>query len=165
MLWKKSDFEREVRRQLIELRALRKRVPPTAELLQHIERLEASHHALLRKMDAVFTARDSAGEEPSSPAGLEDAPVASSPGAAVPGETAGFERPAVSARCVSAAQLVLAPGKVQNCPAVEETCSSCGKVLVSSILAGAEVVRHGTAWYHAACVDGGSSFGKKGTLN
>ena len=36
MIWSKREFEREVRRQLIELRSLRKRVPPTVDLLERI---------------------------------------------------------------------------------------------------------------------------------
>ena len=50
MVWSNQDFAREVRRQLIELQSIRKRAPADAEIHERIDRLEESHHHVLRKL-------------------------------------------------------------------------------------------------------------------
>jgi len=68
MVWSKIDFDKEVRRQLIELRSLRKRVPEEEDIVERIERLEASHHSLLRKLHEFFRLVETA-EPPRPPVG------------------------------------------------------------------------------------------------
>lgn len=60
MVWSKQEFEREVRRQIVELESIRKRISTNtvsakAEALEKIDRLEASHRNLLRKLKELFT--------------------------------------------------------------------------------------------------------------
>jgi hypothetical protein len=54
MLWSKEDFEREVRRQLVELESIRKRVPALEEVHRKIDLLEKSQRSLLRKLGEFF---------------------------------------------------------------------------------------------------------------
>ena len=56
MLWSKEDFEREVRRQLVELESIRKRVPALEEVHRKIDLLEKSQRSLLRKLGEFFDA-------------------------------------------------------------------------------------------------------------
>ena len=158
MVWSKVDFEREVRRQLIELRALRRRVPATDEVLQRIERLEASHHTLLRKLNEYFRAN----EAPQKPTVQEPdetvvEPVVSSPG---------FSGESQLENHVSAGNLAVALKTTQKVfPTVTEKCLACEKLLLPTILAGGEVVCQEPGWFHASCLKGGEPFGKQGTLN
>jgi len=73
MVWSKHDFEREVRRQLVELEAIRKRLPVDSEVHRRLDQLEASHRQLLRKLGDVFkAAKRSKGSVPVNAGVLED---------------------------------------------------------------------------------------------
>ena len=50
MVWSHEDFMREVRRQLVELESLRKGIAAKADISESIDKLEESHHYLLRKL-------------------------------------------------------------------------------------------------------------------
>jgi hypothetical protein len=72
MVWSKHDFEREVRRQLVELEAIRKRLPGDSEVHRRLDQLEASHRQLLRKLGDVFqTAERDDRSVPVDPGALE----------------------------------------------------------------------------------------------
>jgi hypothetical protein len=174
MVWSKQEFEREVRRQLIELASLRKRVPPTKDLLERIDRLETSHHYLLRKLVDYFKQleeRTSTQTKQGSAKQGSGAPAEAEAPAEVfetdPSHAASqLETEALESQEVSTGNLVLALEKLQNTyPDVMEACAACGKLLISVILAGGEVAYQAPAWYHAACLKGGEGFGKQGTLN
>jgi hypothetical protein len=54
MLWKKKDFIREVRRQLVELESLRKKITAKQDVEDNLKKLEASQYSLLRKLEEQF---------------------------------------------------------------------------------------------------------------
>jgi hypothetical protein len=167
MVWSKQEFEREVRRQIVELAALRKRVPAVKEVLDRIDRMEDSHRGLLRKLTELFD-----GASPPAPAAGEGAAASMEPektfAAAIEAcaSSPAHLAAAPSLKHVTPGNLALAIEEAQGTyPDLNETCAACGKLVLSSILAGGEVVYQDSAWYHASCAKGGESFSKRVTLN
>lgn len=58
MIWSEQDFEREVRRQLIELASIRKKVESDADVVRKLDKLEVSHRMLLRKISEFFKGKE-----------------------------------------------------------------------------------------------------------
>ena len=195
MIWSKIDFEREVRRQLVELESIRKRVPENSDVHQRIDKLEASHKNVLRKLTELFcwrgasdpalsasTSRD-AGKSAGKAAATRPA-TKSAARSSTAGETKVLQSKAVRAlgrylRTIEeTAQLkkVILGGRqglrvlftrrhhASKLPALDAKCATCGKVLLSSILGGEEVVFIENAWHHKDCA-GGDGFSKPGVLN
>lgn len=169
MIWSKQDFEREVRRQLVELASIRKRLPSNPEVLERIGRLEESHVHLLRKLDEVFPKRRAAAPAPrrkgrsqGTAAGaleqyLRTVEAAAGKIRAAAGAT-GVPRPrGAPARKRARPQAEL--------PSLGLKCASCGKVLFSSLLGGEEIVRVKGSWHHRECVGGGDGYSKPSLLN
>ena len=50
-------------------------------------------------------------------------------------------------------QVVLVAEAVLNVPDLNERCASCGKVLISSLLAGEGITQQGSDWHHQACIE------------
>ncbi len=212
MVWSLHDFEREVRRQVIEIESIRKRVPKSDDLADRLDRLEESQHYIMRKLrealagadsDTAFDGRvfdahegddgdgETAGDMDEDPLGRSHSGVSSegfnavsswaaslidqlreiadecsSSGAAAPLEAAPLEaaaRGGVSGPI--AAQVVVIEQKSPEFPDVNECCSSCGKLLLSGMLAGQGVTRNEAGWHHRACLDASHGDGGESLLN
>ncbi len=195
MIWSKIDFEREVRRQLVELESIRKRVPWNPDVHQRIDKLEASHKNVLCKLAELFCRRGASG--PALAAGTsrdegksagKAAATRSATKSAARSTTAGQTR-VLRSRAARAlgrylrtieetAQLkkVILGGRQglrvlftrsrreSKLPGLDAKCATCGKVLLSSILGGEEIVFVENAWHHKDCA-GGDGFSKPGVLN
>ena len=159
MVWTKHEFEREVRRQLVELESIRKRVPANADVLERIDRLEESHRYLLRKLTECFQSappkRKRCGK-PSPHGGSAHTPVLP----ILQWQLSGSRSCGVRTHVKRA---VLEKRKSE--PGLGECCASCGKVLLSSLLAGEAVVFFKKAWHHKGCAEGGKRYGRPGMLN
>ena len=145
MVWSQLDFEREVRRQLIELRSLRKCVPADGEVLQRIERLEASHHGLLRRLGELFLSTDGAAAPPS---------VRRS--AAVDRMDVGDVAASSSSQTTRFAVLE-EPEELDG----QELCPRCGRLLLPSLLSGEQVIQLGRSWLHASCLENQAGGGER----
>jgi hypothetical protein len=143
MVWTKVDFEREVRRQLVEIESIRKRLPESPEVHERIDRLEASHRNLIRKLDEVF------------PAGSK-APKVQARRTPQGGSKRAPRRAHAHGRCPLHVHAALPKKKVTTMPGIHEKCAACGKVLLASVLLGREVVFLNEAWYHRSCASKGS---------
>jgi hypothetical protein len=149
MVWSKIDFAREVRRQLVELESIRKRAPADAELHERIDRLEESHHHVLRKL-----AESSAGS------GLTEkkarrpraAPKCTCEG--VTDRTGRNARVALREPMAVKRRMKSLLAEQLGLPHPAERCASCGRVLLLSLIAGGQIVFHKAAWYHRSCVEG-----------
>jgi hypothetical protein len=122
MVWTKVDFEREVRRQLVEIASIRKRLPPASELLPRINLLEASHRSILRKLRR-FRA------EPAAPA----------------------RRTVRTRQPKRAPELRSLSRDGRHRPGARATCPSCGQSLSMSLVPPVDVIYHNDAWYHRRC--------------
>jgi hypothetical protein len=143
MVWTKIDFEREVRRQLVEIESIRKRLPESPEVHERIDRLEASHRHLIRKLDEVFPAS-------SKPPKLAPAPPAhQGTSKRAPKRTHSHGRLSFHVHATLSKKKVTVPG-------IHEKCAACGKVLLASVILGREVVFLNEAWYHRSCASKGS---------
>jgi len=165
MVWSNHDFAREVRRQLVELESIRKRAPADAELHERIDRLEESHHYILRKLGdcsrcsapmekkarQTRAVRESTCEGAVGRAGrharLVTPQVLHESPPPIPSRE--LRDPAVLKRRVKSL-LALQVGL----PHPAERCASCGRVLLLSLIAGGQIVFHKAAWHHKSCVDG-----------
>ena len=149
MIWSNVDFAREVRRQLVELESIRKRAPADAELHERIDRLEESHHYVLRKLVECSGHSGPAEEKARRP---RAAPKCTCEGAT--------DRTGRNAR-VALRESTAVKRRVKSLlveqlglPHPAERCASCGRVLLLSLLAGGQIVFHKAAWYHRSCVEG-----------
>ena len=161
MVWTKHDFEREVRRQLVEIESIRKRLPESPEVHERIDRLEASHRNLIRKLDEVFPAPPKPPKlAPAQPAKLAPA----QPAKLAPAQPAhrgttpkrAPKRPHAHGRLCFHPHTTLSKKKVTTMPGIHEKCAACGKVLLASVILGREVVFLNEAWYHRSCASKGS---------
>ncbi len=123
MIWKEHDFAREVCRQLVELASIRKRVSGDAELLERVQRLEASHRGLLRKLVPGCGERHEGGSLPEE-----------SPGAA-------------------RRSLPRKVEKSPRAPRLDETCGRCGRLLLSGVLGGEDLRWSDGRWCHRLCFE------------
>ncbi len=180
MVWSQHDFERELKRQLIEIESIRKRVPQLDEIRERLDRLEESHLCLIRKLSEYFQREDDPASSGSTGFEKDGEEIASEldrqPSAIDEGLMAefhvlsdqhsglahrcGLNRPPSSAEDGTQAELpspqvVLVAEAVLNVPELNERCASCGKVLISSLLAGEAITQQGSVWHHQACIDGG----------
>jgi hypothetical protein len=160
MVWSKHDFEREVRRQLVEIESIRKRLPESPEVHERIDRLAASHRHLIRKLDEVFPVNS---KRPSLPAGpaRRSAPkrARARPANPPPGQAPAHGRyrlPRPPRSYAGAHQTAAVPKKKVTAPGIHEKCAACGKVLLASVILGREVVFLNEAWYHRNCASKGS---------
>jgi hypothetical protein len=185
MVWSHHDFERELKRQLIEIESIRKRIPKLDEIKERLDRLEQSHISLIRKLGEYFDRADeltSAGSQTSGATGFaerSDENVSESGGELDAerldeGLLAEFhllssqharlarrrlpEGAATSAddgtqTVESSPQVVLVAEAVLNVPDLNERCATCGKLLISGLLAGERVTQRGSDWHHQACVE------------
>ncbi len=177
MIWSKLDFEREVRRQLIELESIRKRVPADSEVRQRIDRLEASHVNLLRKLEEIFPGHGQGHSQGHGSQGhghsalSHDSPLRGQ-----------FERHLRTLVKTSEAQAIaetvrqritLSSGVIPKAlfasqvelPSLDAPCSTCGRILLSSLLAGDEILFAQGAWHHSECQGEGEPYQKPGMLN
>ena len=159
----------------MELESIRKRVPAGSEVQERIDRLEASHRNILRKLEEVFP-----------PAGAEPSPGLPAPKSASlegllrtlgrAGDGASFALRAAASVLEIEPPLSSAPGgslteaATDQCqlPSLDERCGRCGRVLLTSLLGGEEVLCFDGEWVHRACApetEAGEPFGKPGTLN
>lgn len=158
MIWKEHDFAREVCRQLVELASIRKRVSGDAELLARVQRLEASHQGLLKKLDESYRERRAAKTpERIAPRSEQD------PGDAVSGgpevsrlpesrACAGRMRrhlPETAARKALQGSALGTP----RAPRLDEACGRCGRLLLSGVLSGEDIRWREARWYHRACLE------------
>ena len=173
MVWSQHDFERELKRQLIEIESIRKRVPQRDEIMERLDRLEESHLCLIRKLSEYFQrADDPAGSESTNFArdGEEIASELERQSSSIDeGLLAEFhvlsdQHSRLARRCVldgppssvedgtqgeePSPQVVLVAEAVLNVPDLNERCASCGKVLISSLLAGESIAQQGSEWHH-----------------
>ncbi len=179
MVWSKHDFEREIRRQLIELTSIRKRVSEGQEdLLERIDRLEVSQRYLIRKLDEFFDAENTPKERAEN--GLTEieefeAAVAEEATVEIP-ESLAHEIQSLLAECsrrevadyseaTQKCEVVVVAETVVKVPDLNERCAACGKMLVSSMLAGGEVTEHESSWYHSGCLDAGCEHEESSVLN
>jgi hypothetical protein len=167
MVWSKLQFEREVCRQMIELESIRKRIVPDADVLERIDRLEESHRHLLRRIDECF-ALTRVGAQVGAPSGAsrERCPQGGCR------QHRRCRRQWISkmeARARRAGEILKAsplhahgvgsPGSpLSKGPGLGQRCGTCGKVLLSSILAGDEVIFQKKAWRHRACAEPASTY-------
>jgi hypothetical protein len=65
MIWSLNDFAREIRRQIVEVEALRRKTRNQPDAKEHLARLQESQRQLLRKLHEYFESRrrDSEGKE------------------------------------------------------------------------------------------------------
>ncbi len=178
MVWSHHDFERELKRQLIEIESIRKRVPQLDEIMERLDRLEESHLCLIRKLSEYFQRADD-------PAGSgstnfeEDGEIASEhEGLLAEFHVLSNQHSRFARRCVldgppssvedgtqgeePSPQVVLVAEAVLNVPDLNERCASCGKVLISSLLAGEAITQQGSDWHHQACIEGGPDGAQSG---
>lgn len=166
MVWGKHDFAREIQRMLVELASIKKRIPAIAEVLERIERLEASHHYLLRKLGESFRSigekKRGGGEKRRGSTGhrlfqqvLEQHLRALASGRG----SRAIQQAATALKNLGVRR------KAVELPRLDERCASCGKVLLSRVLAGEEVVVRKRVWYHRKCVQTGKGLSKTDCLN
>jgi hypothetical protein len=166
MIWSKHDFEREVRRQLVELASIRKRVPQDPDVLARIGKLEESHKHLLKKLAEILPrgrhkgARDKKSRRPAPPPGAS--PLLSKYLRTVERSAGAVERLLTGLKDAVASSG--APSQ-RELPTVGVKCAACGKVLFSGLLGGEEVVSAGARWYHKGCTRRGDGFSKRTLLN
>lgn len=165
MVWSQLDFEREVRRQLIELRSLRKRVPADGDLLQRIEGLEASHHGLLRRLGDLFLSPSEPGVSATATSTAAASTAATSTaGAGSVRSTRAAERltlgkSATTSTASRTARLaVLEEAEELN---GQELCPRCGRLLLPSLLSGERVVQLDCFWLHASCLENKTGGGER----
>ena len=173
MIWSKLDFEREVRRQLIELESIRKRVPADSDVRKRIDRLEASHVNLLRKLEEIFPSN----KAPSTSSIPRRAQIERELRTLV--KTSEVQTTALSVRqriSFSSALETATQGTTpestmggfpqgQELPTLDCRCASCGQILFSSLLAGESVLLSDGLWYHPVCHGDGEPYQKPGLLN
>jgi|RhiMethySRZTD1v2_1073278.scaffolds.fasta_scaffold21863_7 ribosomal protein S27E len=174
MIWSKVDFEREVRRQLIELESIRKSVPAGADAHTKLDKLEASHKHILRKLDELFPEEKAEGERRSAPSTkaferyLKTVEQTAKIQTTVLGGRSRLRailRPYGTKKAPASKQEPAEPSTNLELPSLDARCATCGKVLLSSILGGKGVVFHQHAWHHLECAHCGDGFSKPGALN
>ena len=161
MVWSKLDFEREVRRQLVELESIRKRLPANSEVRQKIDKLEASHMNLLRKLAEIFPKPKTSKRAQKTSRALERYMRTVE-------QTAKLKALAIGGRqCIGtiATPKTREETALRELPSLDAKCATCGRILLSSLLGGEEVVLSGDAWHHRDCTGDGEGFGKPGMLN
>ena len=178
MVWSQHDFERELKRQLIEIESIRKRVPQLEEIMERLDRLEESHLCLIRKLGEYFertgepagsrpTSFEQSGEEIASE--LDGQPSSIDEGLLAEFHVLSDQHSRLALRCLlegppssaddgtqgeePSPQVVLVAAAVLNVPDLNERCATCGKVLISSLLAGEGITQEGPDWHHQACID------------
>jgi len=181
MVWGSHEFAREIHRMLVEIASIKKRVPQLAELLERLERLEASHHNLLRKLGESLgggkarknrkaSARRAArGEllraiDRQLRSLAEGSLVESGESRAL---AAILRRPRVQESKPSlgspAGQPAGSPGQragsPDQLPGADQKCASCGKGILASLFSGEEIVRTKKSWYHRRCFREGKGRG------
>ena len=174
MACSRRQLEREILRQIVELESLRKRALDRPELLERIERLEESQFYVLRNLakcieDASKTEAAGSPSTPPSPPESAGSPSRSCRPA--------FARELLSVRSSASGRSLdsrgggttVRAGKVRlkrvELPHLDAKCASCGKLLLSRMLAGGEVVLVKDAWFHGECVEGGPEFRKPAAMN
>ena len=145
MVWSQLDFEREVRRQLIELRSLRKCVSANVEVLQRIERLEASHHGLLRRLGELF---------------LNTTGTAYPPGVRHSTATDRLDVGEVAASSSSQTARFAVLEEPEELDG-QELCPRCGRLLLPSLLSGERVIQFDRSWLHASCLENQAGGGER----
>lgn len=192
MIWSKLDFEREVRRQLIEIESIRKRIPADSEAHARIDRLEASHQHLLKKLDELFPGGQSSAPPPKGDRLRADEDLTGLVGAGAREivEKESLRRVAgelsrAPAGRVNAPRGLLSPGpEVSGSQRGEEPgqhaldpgsrsldpgarCGGCGRLLLPALLGGETLVRAADGWRHEPCAGDhpGEEFRKPGVLN
>lgn len=144
MVWSKHQFEREVCRQMVELESIRKRIVPDADVLERIDRLEESHRSILRKLNECF---------PASSAVNQRTLVSSSKTVVRTRRRFKWKQSSLAA---TSQKPIVSPSASKKdgkgcMPPLGQKCGTCGKILLSSILAGDEVVLQNQGWHHRKC--------------
>ena len=166
MVWCKQQFEREVCRQMVELESIRKRIVPDEDVLERIDRLEESHRHLLRRLNEcvavtrVVARGGLAVSERRSLARRRCARGACREKSAKMGvRTARITEASSLLKGSSLLMTGIAPPptcpslKALKAPSLHQKCGTCGKVLLSSILAGDEVLLQKETWHHKGCAE------------
>ena len=177
MVWSKHDFEREVRRQMVELESIRKRCPGNFDVHRRIDLLEESHRNLLRKLGDVFNTSKWSKERSSKSQGASARP---SSGAELNSRVLEKYLRTSDQASIRLTSLLGVETKRKSLHAaplrnVEETvaetepyfdtkCATCGEALFSGQLRRDGVVFDGTGWHHRRCPREGELSGP-GLLN
>ena len=168
MVWSHDDFIRELSRQLVELETLRQKLEGPGDVGDIIERIEESNRHLLRKMHEFFKCHIEVklcGE------------LAAEGGDGLFDETppeylmaclqAMLQQPGVLKHLTSFSiepnveqvtdwkSLTMAEGLVnleESDSLLQAKCGICGKMMVSSVLAGESIVKAGKDWHHKHCL-------------
>lgn len=170
MLWGKLEFARELSRQLVEIASIKKLARSHPEILERVERLEASHLHLLRKLSdgsgdlhekrrrvSRRRVRARKGERLFREAMSRYLKCLWQTGSKIAIEGARQSGTALSKTCLQVRR--------KSLPRLNQTCAVCGRVLISSVLAGEAVIVRKKEWYHGRCAEKGAGYKKPGHLN
>lgn len=192
MVWKEHHFARELERQLVEIASIRKRMRHDPEVVERLDRLELSHRRLIQRLAALAESRRSQRQSASRHGDGSERPDRSvaEPTSKRDGGDRGLSRAlrrfqsavhdnllhlvahvssesTIRTQGVSSAveQTASARHPTVRLPRVDERCARCGKVLLSSVLGGADLVERDRRWYHRACAPRGRRCTRPGPLN
>ena len=170
MVWSHDDFIRELSRQLVELETLRKRLEEPGDVGEIIKRIEESNLHLLKKMNEFFNCHIEVkicGAFTGEP--QDEFPSDAQPEYLMACLQAMLQQPGVLKHLTSFSiepnveqvtdwtSLTMAEGLVnleENDSLLQAKCGICGKLMVSSVLAGEPIVKVGDDWHHKHCLQG-----------
>jgi len=173
MVWSKHDFEREVRRQMVELESIRKRCPGNPDVHRRIDLLEESHRNVLRKLGDVFNSSEWSKEHS---AKHQRASAHASSGAELDprvlekylrsSDQASLRLKSILGVETTTRSLRAAPlrRRKETEPCFETKCGTCGETLFSGPRDPEGAVFDGTCWHHRRCPGEGELSGP-GLLN
>jgi len=175
MVWSKHDFEREVRRQMVELESIRKRCPEDADVHRRIDLLEESHRNLLRKLGDAFNTSKWPRERPAQgprPTGAKVDPQVLEKYLQTCDQAAlrlrrllGIETKSASLQTTPSRRAEeTEPCVEKSKPCFNTKCATCGEILFASQPGREGIVFDGTGWHHKHCPSKGELSGP-GLLN
>ena len=168
MVWSHEDFIRELSRQLVELEALRKKLGEPGDVEEIIERIEESNRHLQRKMHEFFNCHIEVKICGAFAGKSEDEfPSDAQPEYMMACLQSMLQQPGVLKHLTSLSvephveqvtdwsSLALAEGLVNpgdNDSLLQARCGACEKLMVSTVLAGGQILKVGAYWYHKDCL-------------
>ena len=168
MVWSHDDFIRELSRQLVELEALRKRLEGPGDVGEIIRRIEESNLHLLKKMNEFFNCHIEVKICGAFTDGAQDEFISDThPEYLMACLQAMLQQPGVLKHLTSFSiepnveqvtdwkSLTMAEGLVnleESDSLLQAKCGICGKMMVSSVLAGESIVKAGEDWHHKHCL-------------
>lgn len=180
MVWSKHDFEREVRRQMVELESIRKRCPENPDVHRRIDLLEESHRNLLRKLGDAFNISKWSKKRPAKSQGASDGPSSnakldprvlakylqtSDQASARLRRLLGVETKRASLQATPLRRAEEAEPCVEESePCFDTRCAICGETLFTSQPGRKGIVFGETGWHHKRCPSKGKWSGP-GLLN